>query len=95
MGVITIIPDAIGRRSALLEIAEVIDRYRAELHTVLQEGGVIDPTPAFDQVRRIVTQQGDLELAAATAEAMKARLEGLKKVQHDPDQDQTKCGPAA
>lgn len=71
----TVHPDPLGRRSALLEIAEVIDRYRTELAQVLQEGGVIDPNPTFEAVRRIVTHQGDLELATATAEAMKACLE--------------------
>jgi hypothetical protein len=75
ISVITITPDAIGRRSALLEIAEVIDRYRAELGRVWREGGVIDPNPSFDEVRRIVGRQADIELATATAAAMKARLE--------------------
>ncbi|PZA07771.1 MULTISPECIES: hypothetical protein [unclassified Meiothermus] len=84
---ITITPDPIGRRSALLEIAEIIDCYRTELRQVMQEGGVIDPTPAFDRVRQIIAQQGDLERAIATAEAMKVRLERLEKeMRRDQDQ---------
>lgn len=88
---VTITPDAIGRRSALLEIAEIIDRYRAELGQAWKEGGVIDPNPSFDEVRRIVTQQDDLELATATANALKARLEGMA----NRESDQTQLDPVA